>query len=207
MSNNPNQNNPNIPEQPAVPRTKRTILEVLGTDPNTGQDIVIRKTTVGPYAPLQISSRAIESLPADDVKLIVKQHWKMLIFCNPSEKISDSSFGVGIQRYLFSSFADRTTKSYTDPSGAFVEEVYEPPLSTIKSIIFQQARKFLTYLTVNSIDMANYGPNGLQIRIKYTMNVSGLSGIYQTEIGNAEGTYPSEYSELVSESTNWNSSI
>jgi len=64
---------------------------------------------------------------------VARQNLKMVILTSPGERIMNPDFGVGIRQYLFENATDE----------AFL---------TLRGRIFEQARKYLPYITINSVN-------------------------------------------------------
>jgi phage baseplate assembly protein W len=64
---------------------------------------------------------------------VARQNLKMVILTSPGERIMIPEFGVGIRQYLFENATDE----------AFL---------TLRGRIFEQARKYLPYITINSVN-------------------------------------------------------
>ncbi len=87
----------------------------------------------------------------------IRQNLKMLLLTVPGERITDIKFGVGLRRYLFSQDTDELR-------------------GAIKANIYDQVRKYLSYITIIDIIFSPTGSsvdNVLSINIRYT--VSGLN--------------------------------
>ena len=70
----------------------------------------------------------------------IKQNLKMLLLTNPGERIMDSSFGVGMKRYLFEqdNFSVRTD---------------------LQNKIISQVNKYLNYINIENITFSDPGAN------------------------------------------------
>ena len=64
---------------------------------------------------------------------VARQNLKMVILTSPGERIMIPEFGVGLRQYLFENATDE----------AFL---------TLRGRIFEQARKYLPYITINSVN-------------------------------------------------------
>jgi len=64
---------------------------------------------------------------------VARQNLKMVILTSPGERIMIPEFGVGIRQYLFENATDE----------AFL---------TLRGRIFEQARRYLPYITINSVN-------------------------------------------------------
>jgi phage baseplate assembly protein W len=67
------------------------------------------------------------------LRQVARQNLKMLILTSPGERIMLPEFGVGIRHYLFENATDE----------AFL---------TLRSRIMEQARMYLPYITINSVN-------------------------------------------------------
>jgi|TARA_B100000686_G_C16133568_1_gene638576 phage baseplate assembly protein W len=95
-----------------------------------------------------------------DFKTLVKQNFKMLLLTSPGERIMEPSYGVGLRKYLFSSF----------DQGVF---------NTIEANIREQAKVYLPVITIQRIifDASDIDANSLSAEIQYaipTLNVQDL---------------------------------
>ena len=100
--------------------------------------------------PLEIGSNGFQSYSDAETKEAIKQNLKMLLLTNPGEYVMDSSFGVGLSRYLF--------------------ENATPNLkSSIKSSINLQVANYMPYLRLLGVevDFSNIDSNSIYIRIEY----------------------------------------
>lgn len=107
---------------------------------------------------------------------VAKQNLKMIILTNPGERIMVPDFGVGIKTYLF-------------------ENVTQMAFENIEEKIRQQARIYLPYITIGSIDflsersdfnMAEFDPSSLSnyvhIQVKYSIPSMFISDTLLLEI-------------------------
>ena len=67
------------------------------------------------------------------IRQVARQNLKMLVLTSPGERIMLPEFGVGIRHYLFENATDE----------AFL---------TLRSRIIEQARIYLPYITINSVN-------------------------------------------------------
>lgn len=86
----------------------------------------------------------------------VKQNFRNLILTAPGERIMDSSFGVGLKKYLF-------------------ENVTPSVISTIKGDIMTQTRRYLSFIEIKNIqiDTGSTMPNKLNVSIDYEISNLG----------------------------------
>ena len=100
------------------------------------------------------------------IETVALQNLKMLILTAPGERIMEHNFGVGIRNFLFE---QNTNATY----------------STIKTKIIKQAREYLPFLEIVSVDFDSdrnneqFIANGLLITIKFIITPIGKS----TELG------------------------
>ena len=156
-------------------------------NPNYNEIIVAYKTTVGPMAPLVLTAEGIQSSTSDNLLSIVREHWKMLLFTNPGEAISDPEFGCGLMTFLFQNITGEVTKEYSRPTSGgqvnILDTVYRDPIAEISSTISSQARTYLDYLTINSIDLVpNEDTNSIRIKIAYRLDITGEQDVFDYEI-------------------------
>tara|TARA_Y100000034_G_scaffold128558_1_gene183401 strand:+ start:475 stop:843 length:369 start_codon:yes stop_codon:yes gene_type:complete len=83
---------------------------------------------------------------------MIKQNLKMLLLTNPGERVMIPSFGVGMRTYLFENF-DETT------------------YAKIRAKVNQQAKIFMPYITINSIQFMpkDIDSGRLSMIIKYVV--------------------------------------
>ena len=83
---------------------------------------------------------------------MIKQNLKMLLLTNPGERVMIPSFGVGMRTYLFENF-DETT------------------YAKIRAKVNQQAKIFMPYITINSIQFVpkDIDSGRLSMIIKYVV--------------------------------------
>ena len=89
----------------------------------------------------------------------IRQNLKMLLLTNPGERVMDSSFGVGLKKYLFEQD---------------VEEVRE----AIEGRILQQVNKYMSFVEITEINMSKPQSNDenlLFINIKFTVPVLNVN--------------------------------
>ena len=67
------------------------------------------------------------------IRQVARQNLKMLVLTSPGERIKLPEFGVGIRHYLF-------------------ENATEEAFLTLRSRIIEQARIYLPYITINSVN-------------------------------------------------------
>ena len=84
---------------------------------------------------------------------MVQQNLKMLILTAPGERIMIPDFGVGLRNYLF-------------------ENATEEVLYDLKNRIIEQAREFLPYIRINSVNFQQEAidTNGLSLEPSLTSN-------------------------------------
>ena len=76
------------------------------------------------------------------IRQVARQNLKMLVLTSPGERIMLPEFGVGIRHYLFENATDE----------AFL---------TLRSRIIEQARIYLPYITINSVEFQREIPTGM----------------------------------------------
>jgi phage baseplate assembly protein W len=103
-----------------------------------------------------------------DIESVAKQNLKMLILTAPGERIMDPNFGVGIKKFLFEPLNQKTK-------------------GRIQSKIMSQAKKYLSYIKISSVEFTSLGnqpagnislyenmdPNFLGISIRFTVVPTG----------------------------------
>lgn len=105
---------------------------------------------VGPALPL-ILDKKNGFLMHDNYIDEIKQNVRILFLTNPGERVRDPLFGVGLKRYLFENVR----------AGSLKKEIQ---LEGIK-----QAKKYLPFIVINSIDVfeSDEQENTIQIHIDY----------------------------------------
>jgi uncharacterized protein len=95
-----------------------------------------------------------------DFRTLIKQNFKMLLLTIPGERVMAPSFGVGISRFLFSTFSQST-------------------FNEIESEILKQTAIYLPVISIHQINFVTdqADMNRLNISIEYsipTLNVKEL---------------------------------
>ena len=105
-----------------------------------------------------------------DVKEAVRFHLTNLILTNPGEKITDPRYGVGIRKYLFENKTIET-------------------LSDIKFEIESQVSKYLRYLNLSNVVVAESAINQQLINVKlyYRVDNINLQDVLNIEINLENG--------------------
>jgi len=87
------------------------------------------------------------------LKEVARQNLKMLILTTPGERIMIPNFGVGLRNYLF-------------------ENVTDELLFEIRSKIIEQAKEYLPYIVINSVNFRQEdgSANGLSVEPSSTSN-------------------------------------
>ena len=104
------------------------------------------------------------------IESLAKQNLKMLLYTEPSERVFDSNFGVGIKRYLFQQN---------------VEVTYED----IRQKINNQVRTYLPYITIQKINFYNNFDGGENLsetnnlKIEILFSVDGLANVNRILLG------------------------
>ena len=76
------------------------------------------------------------------IRDVARQNLKMLVLTAPGERIMIPEFGVGLRNYLFENASD---------------EIF----FILKSRIMEQARTYLPYITINSVEFQREIPTGM----------------------------------------------
>ena len=87
---------------------------------------------LSPKLPLHVDQNYGYGL-TKDFKQVAQQNLKMLVMTSPGERIMLPNFGVGIRRYLFENMTQQT-------------------FNELEEKIYQQAKIYLPYITIESID-------------------------------------------------------
>jgi len=105
-----------------------------------------------------------------DINSVAKQNLKMVLLTVPGERIMDPNFGVGLKKFLF-------------------EPLNQKTMGRIESKIKKQARKYLPYINISSVNFTSAGksespssyenmdPNFLGISIRFKVIPSGADSI------------------------------
>ena len=103
---------------------------------------------------------------------VVKQNFKMLLLTIPGERIMDSDFGVGIQRYLFENDSIQLR-------------------SNISSRIKQQVSKYLPFIKVRDVilpELNNANNNIITISIKYYIEPVSMEDVLNITLPNFDSS-------------------
>jgi len=105
-----------------------------------------------------------------NINSVAKQNLKMVLLTVPGERIMDPNFGVGLKKFLF-------------------EPLNQKTMGRIESKIKKQARKYLPYINISSVNFTSAGksespssyenmdPNFLGISIRFKVIPSGADSI------------------------------
>ena len=115
---------------------------------------------IGPQLPLSRDNKSGNYSLINLYKNEVKQNFKNLMLTAPGERVMIPDFGVGLRHYLF-----------------------EPELglaSEIKSKIFSQVAKYMSFIVIKNINFYPVGqspgnPNMLSVAIEYSVPGIGLN--------------------------------
>jgi len=112
--------------------------------------------TISPVLPITRDERFGVSAHTSIIEN-AKQNLKNLILTNPGERI-DPNYGVGLKQFLFENITDDT-------------------LSSIKSKIISQTKKYLPYIVLSQIDVSEseISENGITIIIRFSVSGSDTS--------------------------------
>jgi phage baseplate assembly protein W len=104
------------------------------------------------------------------IENLAKQNLKMLLYTEPSERVFDSNFGVGIKRYLF-------------------QQNLEVTYEDIRQKINNQVRTYLPYITIQKINFYNNFDGGENLsetnnlKIEILFSVDGLANVNRILLG------------------------
>ena len=115
--------------------------------------------------PLKSSSDGFDSYADSETNEAIQQNLKMLLLTRPGEYVMDAEFGVGMINYLF----------YQQGSNV---------KSLISTRISQQAKKYMPYISISSInfDEEELEYNKLSISIEYMVADSELPQVFDLEV-------------------------
>lgn len=106
-----------------------------------------------------------------DFQDLAVQNLKMLVLTNPGERMMDIHFGAGIRRSLFEPRVDRT-------------------FDLIKKRIFDQAQRYLPYITIERVDFLQVGedpddfPNEVKVKIFFRVTALQISSMLEIDVNN-----------------------
>tara|TARA_Y100001937_G_C7014124_1_gene282352 strand:+ start:281 stop:685 length:405 start_codon:yes stop_codon:yes gene_type:complete len=103
---------------------------------------------------------------------VVQQNFKMLLLTIPGERIMNTDFGVGIQRYLFENDTIELR-------------------SKLSSRIKSQVGKYMSFIKVRDVilpDIQQQNSNFLRISIKYYIEPISMEDILNITIPNYDGS-------------------
>jgi len=100
------------------------------------------------------------------LKAVARQNLKMLILTSPGERMMIPEFGVGLRNYLF-------------------ENATDDVFFTLRGNITDQARRYLPYITINSVNFRQEvpGSTGLPIEPTSASNYLNLIIDYSIDSG------------------------
>ena len=101
----------------------------------------------------------------------------MTLLTVPGERMMDENFGVGLSKYLF-----ENDVTIARGDGGL------PPLR--ENILFQLST-YVPYITIQDLDINFSGnTNLMNIKIKYFVNESGTSSVFDLTIGEVSNSIP-----------------
>lgn len=120
---------------------------------------------LAPAIPLSFSKQGPYNLLVD-LTDVVKQNFKNLMLTEPGERIMDSSFGVGLRRYLF------------EPKGFQTQTL-------ISERINEQVQTYMSYLNIDNIEFEEdqFDPNYLGISIYYSIPSLKIEDVLSVAVG------------------------
>ena len=125
---------------------------------------------VTPKFPLSLDEYTLYE-STEDIVEITRFHVKNIVLTNPGEKISDPNFGVGIKRYLFQNFTQKT-------------------VSNIRFRIRAQMESYLPQVEILSIDIEQMtDDNMLSLKLSYYIPIINKSDILSFSISNSTSIY------------------
>lgn len=114
---------------------------------------------LAPKLPLQIDEKDGAFKAITQYQDLAKQNLKNLVLTNPGEKSMDSSFGVGVKRYLFENYRDTS-------------EIQ----SELHARVTEQVRRYLSYINVYDLKASDSeGKGRITIVIYYVIIPLGYS--------------------------------
>ena len=105
--------------------------------------------------PLKMSEGSVgfDQIKREDIKRIVFQHLEFVLFTRPGEIISDHTFGVGIEDYVFL-------------------QMGEPKLMALEGVINRHIGQYISYLTKYQakVFFEQADRNKIAVQIKYAID-------------------------------------
>jgi phage baseplate assembly protein W len=134
---------------------------------------------IAPSFPLRINEDTgnYETYGISDLTKVVDQNIKMTLLTIPGERMMDENFGVGLSKYLF-----ENDVTIARGDGGL------PPL---RENILSQLSTYVPYITIQDLDINFSGnTNLMNIKIKYFVNESGTSSVFDLTIGEVSNSIP-----------------
>jgi phage baseplate assembly protein W len=116
--------------------------------------MVISKNFLTPLLPL-VESGELEYEHIGEYRTLIQQNFKNLILTIPGERIMDTDFGVGIQRYLF-------------------ETSIASASSEIKSQVALKLEKYMPFVRLNNV-LVEEGEEEASLRVRIFYSVPTLA--------------------------------
>ena len=101
---------------------------------------------------------------------VVNQNIRMVLLTNQGERVFDSEFGAGLQRYLFLNERDIV-------NGIPGDSKYPP----IKTLIINQLQTYMPYITVENIQLS-VKDELLSLSFKYFVNGSSVASEFELTV-------------------------
>ena len=101
---------------------------------------------------------------------VVNQNIRMVLLTNQGERVFDSEFGAGLQRYLFLNERDIV-------NGIPGDSKYPP----IKTLIINQLQTYMPYITVENIQLS-VKDELLSLSFKYFVNGSSIASEFELTV-------------------------
>ena len=118
--------------------------------------------------PLNFGDDAVgfDQIQSNDLVRIIQQHLRFILFTRPGESISDPSFGIGIEDYLFLNQG-------------------ESNLRALPGRIKKQIGRYLGYLSSYDVaaDFRDINNNKLKIAIKYSIDNLSVEEVSEFIVG------------------------
>jgi phage baseplate assembly protein W len=115
--------------------------------------------------PLKLWTDGFASFEDSETIPAIRQNLKMLLLTNPGEYAMDPDFGVGMVKFLFSQESTGTREA-------------------IKAKTIQQARKYMPYISITSVDYDLQGVenNAIGITIHFLVRESELPEVFNLNV-------------------------
>ena len=111
-------------------------------------------------------SVGFDQIPANELSRIINQHLKFILYTRPGESISDPTFGIGLEDYLFLNQGESNLRMLT-------------------SRVKKQIGRYLGYLTSYDVlaDFSQIDNNSFKISIRYSIDNLDIDEVSEFLVG------------------------